>query len=143
MAGSSSSSAADSSLADQRLWPPAECAAVLERAIGSLKDQLAARPQGDHLVWDKDDEDGMDFVAACANLRAHCFGIRLNTKFTIKCETAAVAGGKGSFGVCKTERRLGFGRRARGLCELAEEPWLMDTRLHTRNCVFGDHSIFM
>ncbi|XP_043195202.1 SUMO-activating enzyme subunit 2-like isoform X1 [Amphibalanus amphitrite] len=84
VAGSSSSSAADSSLSDQRLWPPAECAAVLERAVGRLKEQLAARPDGDHLVWDKDDENGMDFVAACANLRAHCFGIRLNTRFTIK-----------------------------------------------------------
>jgi len=26
----------------------------------------------------------MDFVAACANIRAHCFGIRMNTRFTIK-----------------------------------------------------------
>ena len=60
---------------------------MLDRAISRLKDQLAARPDGDHLVWDKDDEDGMDFVAACANLRAHCFGIRLNTRFTVKCES--------------------------------------------------------
>ncbi|XP_037085820.1 LOW QUALITY PROTEIN: SUMO-activating enzyme subunit 2-like [Pollicipes pollicipes] len=86
VAGSSSGSGggADSGLADQRLWAPAECAAVLQRSVASLRLQLRQRPDGGHLLWDKDDADAMDFVAACANLRAHCFGIALNTRFTIK-----------------------------------------------------------
>ena len=38
----------------------------------------------DHLVWDKDDEPAMDFVAACANIRSHVFGITTKTRFDIK-----------------------------------------------------------
>lgn len=38
------------------------------------------------LVWDKDDQDGMDFVCACANIRAHIFGIQRKTRFDIKCK---------------------------------------------------------
>lgn len=34
--------------------------------------------------FDKDDEDAMDFVAAATNLRAHIFGIPLNSRFKIK-----------------------------------------------------------
>ena len=32
----------------------------------------------------------MDFVVATANLRAHVFGIPMNSKFTIKCEFEVV-----------------------------------------------------
>lgn len=39
----------------------------------------------DHLVWDKDDDSAMDFVTACANIRAHVFGIAQKTRFDIKC----------------------------------------------------------
>lgn len=42
---------------------------------------------GDHLVWDKDDKSAMDFVAACANIRAHIFGIAQKTRFDIKCKS--------------------------------------------------------
>lgn len=42
--------------------------------------------EGDHLIWDKDDRDAMDFIAACANIRAHAFGIPLKSRFDIKCE---------------------------------------------------------
>jgi len=37
------------------------------------------------LTWDKDDEDAMRFVAACANLRAYAFHIPLKSLFEIKC----------------------------------------------------------
>lgn len=40
----------------------------------------------DHLVWDKDEPSAMDFVASCANIRAHIFGIPQKTKFDIKCK---------------------------------------------------------
>uniref|UniRef100_A0A915PBS9 SUMO-activating enzyme subunit n=1 Tax=Meloidogyne floridensis TaxID=298350 RepID=A0A915PBS9_9BILA len=36
------------------------------------------------LVWDKDDDPAMRFVAACANLRAHIFHIGIDTLFNIK-----------------------------------------------------------
>lgn len=36
------------------------------------------------LVWDKDDDAAMRFVAACANLRAHIFHIGIDTLFNIK-----------------------------------------------------------
>jgi len=36
------------------------------------------------LAWDKDDEPGMNFVAACANIRAHIFNIQMKSLFEIK-----------------------------------------------------------
>lgn len=41
-------------------------------------------------MWDKDDKDCMDFVTACANIRAHIFGISQKTRFDIKCEYCIV-----------------------------------------------------
>ncbi|CAA9994909.1 unnamed protein product [Nesidiocoris tenuis] len=42
--------------------------------------------EGENLVWDKDDEPAMNFVAATANIRAHVYGIPLKSKFEIKGE---------------------------------------------------------
>lgn len=39
---------------------------------------------GGVLAWDKDDEPGMNFVAACANIRAHIFDIPMKSLFEIK-----------------------------------------------------------
>jgi len=44
----------------------------------------------DHLVWDKDDKVAMDFVAACANIRAFIFGIPQKSRFDIKCKLEPV-----------------------------------------------------
>ena len=33
-------------------------------------------------VRDKDDRDAMDFVCACANIRAHIFGIPQKTRYS-------------------------------------------------------------
>ena len=35
-------------------------------------------------MWDKDDEEAMDFVAACSNIRSKIFGISQKTRFDIK-----------------------------------------------------------
>ena len=43
-----------------------------------------ATKEGRLLVWDKDDEAAMQFVAACANLRAHIFHIGTKPLFDIK-----------------------------------------------------------
>lgn len=52
----------------------------------ALQKDLKSRAEGDHLVWDKDEKSAMDFVTACANIRAHIFNIPLKSRFEIKCE---------------------------------------------------------
>ena len=47
-------------------------------------DLFQASDYKDTLVWDKDDESAMDFVASCANIRAHIFGIAQKSRFDIK-----------------------------------------------------------
>jgi hypothetical protein len=47
---------------------------------------LQSLKEDDHLVWDKDDKNAMDFVASCANIRAHIFSIPQKTRFDIKCK---------------------------------------------------------
>lgn len=70
---------------EQRVWTLSECAAVLASSLQGLRDQLKAlSTEGDHLVWDKDDRHGMDFVAACANIRAHVFHIPQKSRFEVK-----------------------------------------------------------
>ena len=69
---------------DQIPWSLKQCGQVLESSIGKLKAKLEATNFEDHLVWDKDDEAAMDFVAACANIRANVFNIPQKTRFDIK-----------------------------------------------------------
>ncbi|KAK8721934.1 hypothetical protein OTU49_012643 [Cherax quadricarinatus] len=69
---------------DQRPWTLAQCRDVFETAVRSLHTQLKGKPEGEDLVWDKDDKDSMDFVTACANIRAHIFGIPQKTRFDTK-----------------------------------------------------------
>ncbi len=69
---------------DQIPWSIRECAEILATSIGKLKAKLAVSDFKDHLVWDKDDEEAMDFVAACANIRAYVFNIPQKTRFDIK-----------------------------------------------------------
>lgn len=71
---------------DQKIWTMRECAETLASSIASIKADFAALPDGDHLVWDKDDRHPMDFVAACANIRSYVFGIPLKSRFEVKCE---------------------------------------------------------
>ncbi|KAJ2944131.1 hypothetical protein O0L34_g18100 [Tuta absoluta] len=71
-------------LPDQRVWSIHECAQVFAASCKSLQSDLQSRPEGDHLVWDKDDKSAMDFVTACANIRAHIFNIQTKSRFEIK-----------------------------------------------------------
>nr|AGC75067.1 SUMO-activating enzyme subunit 2 [Eriocheir sinensis] len=71
-----------SSIVDQRLWTVKECQEVFSSAVHKLRNRL--KDEEAELVWDKDDQDGMDFVCACANIRAHIFGIQRKTRFDIK-----------------------------------------------------------
>lgn len=82
--GQAAAPAQHSGLPDQRVWSVHECAQVFAASCGALRAELAARPAGDHLVWDKDDKSAMDFVTACANVRAHIFNIPTKSRFEIK-----------------------------------------------------------
>jgi ubiquitin-like 1-activating enzyme E1 B len=75
-----------SQLRDQKVWSLAECGKVFEECVSNLRDEFEKLKDGDNLVWDKDDKNGMDFVAACANIRAHIFGIAKKSRFEIKCK---------------------------------------------------------
>lgn len=71
---------------DQKLWSLEECAEVLKDSIIAIKADFAKLADGDHLVWDKDDKNAMDFVAACSNIRSYVFGIERKSRFDIKCK---------------------------------------------------------
>ncbi|XP_008561176.1 SUMO-activating enzyme subunit 2 [Microplitis demolitor] len=77
----------DEGLKDQQRWSIAKCALIFSKAVDNLKtklEELRKKSPSDHLVWDKDDQDAMDFVAACANIRAYIFGIAQKSRFDIK-----------------------------------------------------------
>ncbi|XP_034831088.1 SUMO-activating enzyme subunit 2 [Maniola hyperantus] len=82
--GKDSPTAQHTGLPDQRVWSVHECAQVFAESCKVLQADLKSRPDGDHLVWDKDEKSAMDFVTACANIRAHIFNIPLNSRFEIK-----------------------------------------------------------
>ncbi|XP_075978519.1 ubiquitin-like activating enzyme 2 [Anticarsia gemmatalis] len=82
--GKDDAPAQHSGLPDQRVWSVYECAQVFAASCKALQKDLKSRPDGDHLVWDKDEKSAMDFVTACANIRAHIFNIPLKSRFEIK-----------------------------------------------------------
>ncbi|XP_034946842.1 SUMO-activating enzyme subunit 2 [Chelonus insularis] len=87
VAGCSKESTNDEGLKDQQRWSIAKCANIFANALNNLKnklEKLREKSSNDHLVWDKDDQDAMDFVAACSNIRAHIFGIPQKSRFDIK-----------------------------------------------------------
>uniref|UniRef100_A0A336K919 SUMO-activating enzyme subunit n=1 Tax=Culicoides sonorensis TaxID=179676 RepID=A0A336K919_CULSO len=71
-------------LRDQVVWSLRECGDVFKSSVAALSTELVSKPDGDHLVWDKDDKHAMDFVTACANTRAHIFNIPKKSRFDIK-----------------------------------------------------------
>jgi len=77
-------SSSEGTIKDQVLWSLAECLRVLSQSTKALSETFYALKDGDHLVWDKDDQHAMDFVTACANVRAHVFGIGRKTRFDVK-----------------------------------------------------------
>ena len=57
-------------------------------SVAQLKARLEQQASGESerpmLVWDKDDQDAMDFVTAASNFRCHIFSIAPKTQFEIK-----------------------------------------------------------
>lgn len=74
----------DTVLRDQKALSLTESAKVFGESITALKADFEKLAEGDHLVWDKDDKHAMDFVAACANIRAQIFNIPRKSRFEIK-----------------------------------------------------------
>ncbi|XP_058447199.1 SUMO-activating enzyme subunit 2 [Malaya genurostris] len=74
----------DTVLRDQKVLSLVESAKVFGESITALKEDFAKLAEGDHLVWDKDDKNAMDFVASCANIRAQIFNIPRKSRFEIK-----------------------------------------------------------
>lgn len=72
---------------NQKIWSISECANVLAASITAIKEDFLKLPEGDSLVWDKDDKYPMDFVPACANIRSNIFGIAQKSRFEIKCKS--------------------------------------------------------
>ncbi|XP_046993261.1 SUMO-activating enzyme subunit 2 [Schistocerca americana] len=81
--GSSSSLSADGDRSKD-LWSLKECVSVFTNSCMNLNNKLKSLGEGSQLIWDKDDKDAMDFVAACANIRAHIFKIPRKSRFEIK-----------------------------------------------------------
>ncbi|XP_013114278.1 SUMO-activating enzyme subunit 2 [Stomoxys calcitrans] len=67
-----------------KIWSLAECAVVFSDCLKNLKVNLEKLEEGDSLVWDKDDQPAMDFVAACANIRGYIFDILRKSRFEVK-----------------------------------------------------------
>lgn len=72
------------SMKDQEIWSIKQCASVFEESLNVLKKRAEELSGNDILVWDKDDKHCMNFVTACSNIRAHCFGIPLKSPFDVK-----------------------------------------------------------
>ncbi|TDG52680.1 hypothetical protein AWZ03_000913 [Drosophila navojoa] len=67
-----------------KIWTLEECAHVFANALKELSAAFLKLEGNDTLVWDKDDQPAMDFVAACANVRSHIFDIERKSRFEIK-----------------------------------------------------------
>ena len=70
-----------SSLDDHTVWPLTQNCAVLAERYNKLRRR---RAEAASLEFDKDDDEAMDFVLCASNLRAHVFGIELQSAFRCK-----------------------------------------------------------
>ncbi|KRT81872.1 hypothetical protein AMK59_5927 [Oryctes borbonicus] len=66
---------------EMQAWSLSKCSKVFASSVSKLKEELSHKS---FLVWDKDHKEGMDFVTACANIRAHIFSIAQKSRFEVK-----------------------------------------------------------
>lgn len=72
---------------DQNVWCLAKNLKMFTSSLKSLSKQIIARREvdpTDFLVFDKDDEESLNFVTASSNIRAHIFHIKNESRFTVK-----------------------------------------------------------
>ncbi|XP_001354264.2 SUMO-activating enzyme subunit 2 [Drosophila pseudoobscura] len=67
-----------------KVWTVEECAHVFANTLKELSASFLKLKADETLVWDKDDQPAMDFVAACANVRSYIFDIERKSRFEIK-----------------------------------------------------------
>jgi ubiquitin-like 1-activating enzyme E1 B len=82
VAGSSTEDLNRKGLKDQIVWSIAQCGEVFARSVEDLCKRVEASQED--LVWDKDDDECLNFVVSCANVRAHIFGISCHSRFDVK-----------------------------------------------------------
>eukprot|EP01105_Mastigella_eilhardi_P008778 TRINITY_DN2110_c0_g1_i2.p1 TRINITY_DN2110_c0_g1~~TRINITY_DN2110_c0_g1_i2.p1 ORF type:complete len:519 (-),score=142.54 TRINITY_DN2110_c0_g1_i2:65-1621(-) len=83
----------DAALPDQQLWNVATCAQKFVSSIAELFTLARSQAQGKGkavLTWDKDCAPALDFVTAAANLRAHIFGIPMQSRFNVKAQAGNI-----------------------------------------------------
>ena len=68
----------------QKILTVEENAKLFAASLSALKKRLKKEGNDGMLVWDKDDEDAMNFVSTAANIRARIFGISEKSCFEIK-----------------------------------------------------------
>lgn len=68
-------------LADQRIWSMKENASMFVEACNKLYERKLKHGS---VGWDKDDDDALNFVTAASNLRGHCYGIEILSRFDVK-----------------------------------------------------------
>jgi len=69
-------------LPDKRIWSIEECKTHFKDCVDILKERC--KGSDEVLVWDKDDDVAMDFVASTSNIRSQIFHIAVKSKFDIK-----------------------------------------------------------
>lgn len=73
-------------LSSHRILTIAEYAEMFKESVSLLRKRLEESTDSNPiLVWDKDDEEAMNFVTAASNLRCYIFSIGLKSKFETKC----------------------------------------------------------
>jgi len=76
------------SLDDHQVWTIEQWTCLMMDSIRRLCSRAFPNDVFVPISFDKDDQDALDFVASVANLRAHVYGIALNSRFALK----AIAG---------------------------------------------------
>ncbi|CAD5227020.1 unnamed protein product [Bursaphelenchus xylophilus] len=66
-------------------WPIEKWIQVFGESLDRLTERFKeAQKRKQILSWDKDDDDALNFVAACSNIRSHVFGINGKSVFDVK-----------------------------------------------------------
>jgi hypothetical protein len=82
VAGSSTEDTNRKGLKDQIVWSMAQCGEVFAQSVEGLRNRVEASQED--LVWDKDGDECINFVVACADVRAHIFGISCHSCFDVE-----------------------------------------------------------
>ncbi|KAG8191461.1 hypothetical protein JTE90_020710 [Oedothorax gibbosus] len=83
-----SSTQDEGQIKDHVMWSLKKCGEIFAKSLSVLKNRSEEAGPDSILTWDKDDDVAVDFVAACSNLRSHCFHIQQKNRFDVK----AIAG---------------------------------------------------